>query len=79
MFKMNKFAIQNDKGEYFWGMTRRSGYGYEDEDMPKFWEMNDRTVLFDSEQKASDYAVTHNLNMWTHWKIVPVTVTYANR
>lgn len=78
MLKLKKFAIQDKNGDYLWGITSRSGVGFEHEDMPQFWKMNERTKLFDSKLAADDFAVRKNIALWTHWKVVPITVTYAD-
>lgn len=74
-FKTPKFAIRDTKGEYLWGMTQRGGVGFEDEDMPQFWALNERTKLFDSEGAAHEYAKKHELWVWTKYTVVPMTLT----
>ena len=75
--KFERFVIQDEQGRFFWGMTRRSGYGFEDEEMPKFWEMNDRTVLFDSEMEAKAYMTKRDRDFRGQglFSIVPVNVS----
>jgi hypothetical protein len=72
-FKTKKFLIQDEQGKFLWGLTSRHGVHFENESMPQFWELNDKTKLFSSIQDANDFATQNNIGYWTKFKIVPVT------
>lgn len=68
-----KFIIQDEQGRFLWGFTSRHGVHFENESMPQFWDLNDKTKLFASKKDANDFAIKHDIGSWTQFKIVPVT------
>lgn len=75
--KMQKFAIQDENERFLWGLASRSGVHFDNETMPKFWEINAKTKLFDSAEEADEFAINNDIKSWTNYKIVPISVTVS--
>lgn len=71
--KTKKFVIQDEQGRFLWGITSRRGVHFENESMPQFCDLNDKTKLFASRTETSEFAIKNGVGSWTKFKIVPVT------
>lgn len=70
---LKRFAIRNQQGAYYWGMTHQSGVGFENDKMPKFYELSEHTILYHNAEQPLALIIEEPL-LFVGCRIVPLKV-----